>query len=204
MQEANSLTWWRRSRWLCDSNWEEPLCLVHMLNNFSSPARIYVHKEHEMLCHNVGCFFPPIKYEECCKWADTAPVINPGDKGDQHAASCLGQVGVYSEQVIQEVNMGVVQIQPILGWNLYLNVIVKNGTTWQSRKDLLPFSVVSANLIPAENINHLQFLRPIFFLTLTINNLLSCCSKKQEENLLLQFGGSAVSKHLKNPDSIFR
>lgn len=36
------------------------------------------------------------------------------------------------------------------------------------------------------------------------NNLLSCCSKKQEENLLLQFGGSAVSKHLKNPDSIFR
>ena len=40
------------------------------------------------------------------------------------------------------------------------------------------------------------------------NNLLSCCPKKQEENLLLllllQFGGSAVSKYLKNPDSISR
>lgn len=138
-----------------------------MLDNFFSPARLYVHKEHETLCHNVLFFFHQLNTKNAVNEQTQRPSINPGDKGDQHAASCLGQVGVYSEQVIQEVNRGVVQIQPILGWNLYFNVIVKNGTTWQSRKDLLPFSV-SANLIPAENISHLQFLRPIFLLTLTI------------------------------------
>lgn len=42
------------------------------------------------------------------------PSINPGDKGDQHAGSCLGQVGVYREQVIPEVNVGVVQRKPSL------------------------------------------------------------------------------------------
>lgn len=113
-------------------------------------------------------FFPQLNTMNAVNEQTQHLSINPGNKGDQHTASCLGQVSVYSEQVIQEVNKDVVQIQPILGWNLYLNVIVKNGTTWQSRKDLLPFSVVFANLIPAENTNHLQFLRPIFLLTLTI------------------------------------
>lgn len=148
-------------------------------NNFSSAARLSVHKEHETLCHNV-VFFPQLNTKNAVNEQTQRPSINPGDKEDQHAASCLGQVGVYSEQVIQEVNMGVVQIQPILDWNLYLNVIVKNGTTWQSRKDLLPFSVVSANPIPADNINHLQFLKPIFLLTLTIisYHVVPKCRKK--------------------------
>lgn len=43
------------------------------------------------------------------------PSINPAaDKGDQHAAPSLKQVGVYSEQTTQKVNVCLVQIEPTL------------------------------------------------------------------------------------------
>lgn len=66
-------------------------------------------------CVTMWFFFHQLNTKNAVNEQTQRPSINPGDKGDQHAASCLGQVGVYSEQVIQEVNRGVVQIQPILG-----------------------------------------------------------------------------------------
>lgn len=118
-------------------------------------------------CVTMWFFFSPIKYEECCKWADTAPV-NQSWRQRRSTRSLLSRTGRClqwaSDPGSQQgccSNTAHPRLKSILQCD------VKNGTTWQSRKDLLPFSV-SANLIPAENISHLQFLRPIFLLTLTI------------------------------------
>lgn len=42
------------------------------------------------------------------------PSINPEDKGDQYAGSCVGQVGVYREQAGPKVKVGSVQRKPSL------------------------------------------------------------------------------------------
>lgn len=164
-----------------------------------------------MLCHNVlFCFFfLPIKYEECCKWADTARV-NQSWRQRRSSCSLLSRTGrsvSIASKWSWKSTEALFKSCPSYGWNLYLNVTAKNGTTWQSIRDLLPSFCCSCKPSLSRKYQPSTIFKANIFAD-PDNNLLSCYPRNQEENLLLllllQFWGSAVRKYLKNPDSIFR
>lgn len=67
-------------------------------------------------------FSPQLNTKNAVNEQTQHPSINPGDKGDQRAGSCLRQVGIHREQVIQEVNVGIVRRKP----RLWLKSIFKS------------------------------------------------------------------------------
>lgn len=89
-----------------------------------------------------------VKQEKRWKRADTTSVNQSFQRQRRLTRSPFSRtVGIYSEQTTQKVNTCFVHIESISCWDLYLNLIIRNGTNWQSIKDSLASSVPHENLI---------------------------------------------------------